>query len=317
MSNDWCLIHGFDDLLRASDGATGVTHIWTNLDRSHGLLSRHHALPHICSGQVGILAAIPLDFECFTRLQCVPVRVSNHGQAFCAFAVTVSDFHHVDYARHALGFGSVEALHFAANRRCHLNRGVHHARHHSVDAILGCARGFRRGINPRRVLTQQPVLRALLQVLCGIERRHGGGWRHEACNLPVTHLSARGAVDHHAGFGGEAVERDVPAIGCGLHQHAARLCTSHPERRPVAEGGNTGDHVLRFEDRMRVGRSNRRLFHHHSAPVSIEFFGNDEGQVGHDALPHLGRRGLDGDGAIGGDRHVGVEAALALGGGVI
>jgi len=66
---------------------------------------------------------------------------------------------------------------------------------------------------------------------------------------------------------------------------------------------------LRLEDRVVVGRVDRRLHYPDLAPVGVELLRHDERQSGGDALPHLGHRLLDGDRAVGRDRDVGVEPA--------
>ena len=196
----------------------------------------------------------------------------------------------------------------AADRRAHEGR-IRHSRHARIDAVLRRAGGLRRHVDARDALAEQTVVARLLQVLRGVDRRRGRRRRGERSDLAIAHFAAARLVHHGAGLGDALGGGHAPLGSGGIDQHPARLRTGHAHRRPVAERRDARDDVLRLEDRMVIGGIDRRLLDLHLAPVGVQLLRHDQRQPGRDALPHLGHRLLDGDGAVGRDRDVGVQPA--------
>ena len=208
----------------------------------------------------------------------MPPCVGNHSHR------GVIDFDDLLHTLHVGDFCSVVAFQLAAKIGADLHSGVHHAGHGVVDGIDLAAIQLRLGVEPwQRFTRNRPGFR--------IFQRHIGG-RCELCRsfrqLPIAQF-AIGRTMADKAFPRIALrDRNTPLISRGLDKHDTR------SRAPFA------DIILRIADATRSGGLiiapdaiafqvftgcwiiGRDLF-----PIALQLFGDELGQSGQGALPHL------------------------------
>ena len=206
---------------------------------------------------------------------------------------------------------SVERLRTGTTHRRTGNRSVHHARDLHVAGVQRLAGHLVGEVDARNVLADQaePILR--LELL-GLDRRQVLRRLGKRRDFAVADLPVGAGMDNRAEFGRELADRHVPALRHRVDQNLARLRARHAAWHPVTARGDAGHHELRLEDRVVVGGGDRRLLDLDLRPVGVQLLGDDQGQRGVDALPHLRRRSHDGDRAVGCNGDIGVELACGL-----
>ncbi len=148
------VILGLDDLCRAGECADGIAVLARNrriLCLDPGAQELHDR----CTGNIAVLAHVPLDWQRLERLVGAPPVVGNHRDPI------VSGHHALDSA-HALDLGFVEALQLAAEYRALHHRGVHQAGQAHVSGVDLLAGSLIRDVEARRRSADQlPVLLVL------------------------------------------------------------------------------------------------------------------------------------------------------------
>jgi hypothetical protein len=121
----------------------------------------------------------------------------------------------------------------------------------------------------------------------------------------------------HTGLRVNFRERDLPAIGGRLHQHAPGGRDLQPDFVPIAahraaaiRNHQAAEHRI-AEDR----RDDRRIGCRHLGPVGVQLFGADHGQASERALAHLGNGDGEDDAAVWADGDPGADRLRAVAGG--
>ena len=163
-------------------------------------------------------------------------------------------------------------------------------------------------IDAHDVRADQAERLGLLEVL-RLDRGRGRRDLGERRDLAVAQAPAGLRVDHHARLGGQLGNRHIPPARGVVEQHAAHLRPKGPERLEVAADGVRPSRVhLAAEAGIAVEFVvGRRGDDAHLRPVGVELLGDDEGERGQGALPHLNGRRLDVDRAVRRDAHPRIE----------
>ena len=115
-------------------------------------------------------------------------------------------------------------------------------------------------------------------------------------------------MEDAVGSGGAVGYGDAPSLSGDGDEHLAAGGADTAERVPVEGSGHTSTGKLTAVVRLvEVG-----LLDMDGAPVGVEFFGEEHGEHGLDALADLGILGHKGDGAVGGDVDEGARREVRL-----
>ena len=245
---------------------------------------------------------------------------------------------HRDHLFHALQsrrLAGIKGLHLAAKRWAHQHARVEHARANHIDAKAGTTIRLDRPVEPLQRLADQGEGRIRLQADIGRNRPLRRGL-HQFAEAGFSTRCMTDLAACHGDFTG----RHAPQVSRRANQHRpharARLAHRHPEvfhaRRAAGHhhaelthdpGGHPAGEVLDgpliigmkgqsvdcggnvVVDRIDTGVSSAHL-----SPVGIKLIGQQHGQTGMNALPHLRLRHEHRDRAVSAQADPAVEGHL-------
>ncbi|MNU88110.1 hypothetical protein D3C71_779130 [compost metagenome] len=226
----------------------------------------------------GVRPRIPLDFQRIAPQLRRPKMIGNHRDAG-------RHLHHFVHTRNRQRFGAFKGFDAAAeggrtgDHRSHQPVKLH------VHAELRPAGDFFRSVQTLGGFADQ------LPVLCVLEFDRGRVWPWQLPGV-IGQFAVGGTVltgHDHPRFGMNLGRRDVETLGRCVDQHQARRRAGlaiavelHPGR-----GRAAGDlHPAKTRQAVIGGRS-RCMLDADFRPVGVQFFGDQHGQAGPDALAHF------------------------------
>ena len=114
-------------------------------------------------------------------------------------------------------------------------------------------------------------------------------------------------MNDHAFFDAAFGRRDVPFLSGRVDQHETRHGAHFAEALPLGRSRRAPAGHLHAKDGVIVSGVDRGGLDSDFGPIGFEFFVEEHGQAGVDALTHFGVIGDDGDGLVGSDADKGVR----------
>ncbi len=270
--------------------------------RARFLARRDEAVQHVGRRDVGVRPFVPRDVEGVEALLGGPHVIADDRDE-------IVENDDLPDPGHGLRPLVVHMRDLAAEHRAARERGDLHALGSRVDAVDGLAIDLVGRVEPLQRLADQLEIRRGLERRI-LRRRQRGGRLHK---LAISRLPAARVVKDLAVLGPAGGRIDAPLRRRGLHQHGAggRAGDSHrlPER---ADGGRAAGR-LKAEKRVRVELVvGRRRDRSHLLERRIKLLGEDHGESGVDALPHLDLRDCEGDFAVRIDAHESVRREIRV-----
>ncbi len=257
----------------------------------------------IRAGLLGRGAVAPGHLQLAARLVRLVPGVGHDGDAAeqTGEVFPAIDHEGVADARTGRDLIQVGADHLGAEHRRLLVDGVEHPGADHVDAEQRLAGDDQRVVDARRRLADDLVILGILQSdRLQVGRRQGAGPGGQGA---VVELLAGGHVLHGTRAGGAVGGAAAPGLGGGGDQHLTASRAGAAQGLPVHRGGETAAGELGpVFCWIVVGLLDADIL-----PVDVEFFGDQHGQHGLDALTDLRILGHDGDDAVGGDADESVE----------
>ncbi len=221
--------------------------------------------------------------------------------------------HHydIDHALHGTCRLVVDALQPGAKAR----RPGHHRRQHvgaaHVKRVFGRAVGLHDIVDAVDLRADQREILGVLQLDVVGHRLLGGGLRELAEGGPLA-----GLVGEHALLHLDLVGRHLPGVDGGLHEHGAGGGAGLAQLVPAVVHGGRAAGSLHAEGEIGVELGvGRRELETHLRPVGVELLGDDGGEPGGVALPHVEVLDDHRHGIVGRDPHKGVGLRRGTAGG--
>ena len=246
-------------------------------------------LQQFFTAHVGQRPKIPIDLQRITAQLRRPEMLGHHRHA-------AGHLHHLVHAGNRQRCGAFEGFHRGTEHRGAGDHRGHQAFKLHVHAELGAAGDLFRGVEALgRFADDFPVLGLL----------EGDGFRIRHRQLPggIGQFAVGRALipgDDHAGLRANRRRRDVEAFRSRFHEHLPRrrpgqsvAVEFHPGRRRAA-----GDLHAAKRRQAVIGRRGWRVLHADFRPVGVQFFGDQHGQAGPDALAHFRMAEQHGDAVV-------------------
>ncbi len=248
---------------------------------------------------------VPFHLQGLSALAGAPGVLGQHGDAG-------RDLHDIHHALDGLGGRGVEGPHLRAKAR----RVRDHGRQHAGQ--MHVLREARPAVDLVGAVLARGMLADELEVLRRLELDVGrhGQLRSRPCELAEAGPAPGARMNDHTLVDADLLSGHPPLPCSSGHQHGTRGRARLAQLLPGVGDGRTAARALeRPELQIVVALGIRRgTFHAHLGPGRVELLGNEGGEPGIRALPHLDVFRDDRHGAVGTDAHKRVRLERLQGG---
>ena len=148
--------------------------------------------------------------------------------------------------------------------------------------------------------------------IVGILERDGVEVRHRELRcvghqFAIGEETLAGPVENASVLSFAGIRTHLPAGRCGRNKHFTRCCARAAQRQPGARDAAAS--ACSVVIKLGIGR---RLLYLDMFPIQAEFFRQDHGKSGHDALAHFRLAENERHAIVGRDAHPGVEGVRGL-----